>query len=276
MALNTFLSQQNAQLLWEVLLDDESIPRSINTQQTFSKVLPEFFEREKHTHTNLLEMNKNFMSLMLNLLQPHTNTNTNTNTPVSTMKKIEIGPKITFEELQAERISLFEHDLTTKQQEFTNSMTLPIPPTPVFTDNTVENIPISQMEEMIQRTIAERNFEIEKIYSQNQPPPQQDSTGTGEHDNASHNHKHISWKDDHGQKLQDDGMSSPPQQLKTGNIFSKLKISSSPLDLSQIEEKINDYTPQSTIDLINMRFDKIESQVQELLRIISEKGTAIN
>ena len=152
-----FLSKENAQILWEVIIDNESISKNSNTQQMFTKLLPEFYENEKTKQTNLLNMNKQFVSLIINLLKTNSkiiNDNNNTKT------------KITFEELQEERVSKFQEELNTKQQEFTNAMKLPVPPIPTFSDNKKDE-PLTEMEEIIRRTIAERNLEMEQIHSLN-------------------------------------------------------------------------------------------------------------
>lgn len=70
---------------------------------------------------------------------------------------------ITQEELQNDRASHFEQELNKKQQEFTSAMAVPVPTTPVFTDNT-KDTPLTEMNMIIQRTIAERNLQLDKFY----------------------------------------------------------------------------------------------------------------
>ena len=158
MSNKNFLSPANAQMLWEVLIDEESIMKDKRTQETFVKTLPEFYEREKSKpQTTLIGLNKQFISLMLNLLKqapppPRT-------IPIPPAKKI----LITQEELQNDRTSHFEQELNKKQQEFTSAMAVPVPTTPVFTDNT-KDTPLTEMNMIIQRTIAERNLELDKFY----------------------------------------------------------------------------------------------------------------
>jgi hypothetical protein len=137
-------------MLWEVLIDEESIMKDKRTQETFVKTLPEFYEREKSKpQTTLIGLNKQFISLMLNLLRQ----------AAPPAKKI----LITQEELQNDRASHFEQELNKKQQEFTSAMAVPVPTTPVFTDNT-KDTPLTEMNMIIQRTIAERNLELDKFY----------------------------------------------------------------------------------------------------------------
>jgi len=157
MSSKNFLSDANVQILWEVLIDEESIMKDKRTQETFVKTLPEFYEREKtNKQMTLIELNKQFISIMLNLLRQPPTQLAKTIPPT---KKISI----TQEELQNDRASHFEQELNKKQQEFTSAMAVPVPTTPVFTDNT-KDVPLTEMNMIIQRTIAERNLELDKFY----------------------------------------------------------------------------------------------------------------
>jgi hypothetical protein len=158
MSTKNFLSPANAQMLWEVLIDEESIMKDKRTQETFVKTLPEFYEREKSKpQTTLIGLNKQFISLMMNLLRQAPPPQVARTIPPA--KKISI----TQEELQNDRASHFEQELNKKQQEFTSAMAVPVPTTPVFTDNT-KDTPLTEMNMIIQRTIAERNLELDKFY----------------------------------------------------------------------------------------------------------------
>lgn len=150
MSNNKFLSDANVQMLWEVLIDEDSITKDRRTQEAFVRTLPEFYEREKsNPQKSLIDLNKQFISIMMKLLkqtqQPH--------------KKI----LITQEEIQLDRVSHFEQELGKKQNEFSKAMAVPLPETPVFKDN-IKDEPLSEINMIIQRTIAERNLDIEKIH----------------------------------------------------------------------------------------------------------------
>jgi hypothetical protein len=103
-------------------------------------------------------MNKNFISVAVNVIQQKPKPKQKTPSPAQSK------PKITFEELQQERVSQFEQDLSARQQEFSSAMAIPLPPTPTFSDNKKDEAkPASEMEEMMRRAIAERNLDVEKI-----------------------------------------------------------------------------------------------------------------
>lgn len=156
MSIKDFLSEPNVQMLWEVLIDEDTILKDRRTQEIFVKTLPEFYEREKtNKQTTLIGLNKQFISLMLNLLKQ---------APAQVARTIPTKKiLITQEELQNDRTAHFEQELNKKQQEFTSAMAVPVPTTPVFTDNTKDE-PLTEMNMIIQRTIAERNLELDKFY----------------------------------------------------------------------------------------------------------------
>jgi hypothetical protein len=145
-----FLSDANVQMLWEVLIDEESVIKDRRTQETFVKILPQFYDKEKSKNNTLIGLNKQFISLMMNLLV----------TPVSVAPKKVL---ITQEDLHNERASQFEQDLGKRQEEFTRAMAVPVPEAPVFTDNAKDE-PLTEINMIIKRTIAERNLELEQIH----------------------------------------------------------------------------------------------------------------
>jgi hypothetical protein len=284
MSTKNFLSPANAQMLWEVLIDEESIMKDKRTQETFVKTLPEFYEREKSKpQTTLIGLNKQFISLMLNLLRQAPPPRT---IPIPPAKKI----LITQEELQNDRASHFEQELNKKQQEFTSAMAVAVPTTPVFTDNT-KDVPLTEMNLIIQRTIAERNLELDKFYKSANKGDAENwlksaptsikeekaiekasvmktikiekndlniSLQTEElNDAASSSSKQISWGDNTTIELNE------PKQIQTNDsIFSKLKKTSAPTP-----QPTN--TPQPTMDIqtlydyVNKRFDQLEQLIRK-------------
>ena len=166
MSNNKFLSDTNVQMLWEVLIDEDSITKDRRTQEAFARTLPEFYEREKtNPQKSLIDLNKQFISIMMKLLRqavPDIPKNQLSPFPQQTQqphKKI----LITQEEIQLDRVSHFEQELGKKQNEFSKAMAVPVPEAPVFKDN-IKDEPLSEINMIIQRTIAERNLDIEKIH----------------------------------------------------------------------------------------------------------------
>jgi hypothetical protein len=158
MSVNDFLTKQNVDLLWEVIIDDDLFknkPKELINQigSIFTSQLRGFNEAEKNNSSNLMNMNKRFIGLMLNHSRSIIISNKN---PVKTRELI------TSTDLQTERMSQFEKDLSQRQNEFTSAMTLPVPPVPKFSDGNLDE-PMSEMELAIKKALEQRNYDIEQV-----------------------------------------------------------------------------------------------------------------
>jgi hypothetical protein len=161
MSTNDFLTKQNVDLLWEVIIDDDLFknkPKELINQigSIFTSHLRGFNEAEKNNSSNLMSMNKRFIGLMLNHSRSIIISNKN---PIPIQKTKDL---ITASDLQTERMSQFEKDLSQKQSEFTNAMSLPVPPVPKFSDNNLDE-PIGEMELAIKKALEQRNYDIEQV-----------------------------------------------------------------------------------------------------------------
>ena len=161
MSVNDFLTKQNVDLLWEVIIDDDLFknkPKELINQigSIFRQNLRGFNEAEKINSSNLMSMNKRFIGLMLNHSYSIINTNKNPIPPKN------LRESITSSDLQTERISQFEKDLSQKQNEFTSAMSLHVPPVPKFSDNNSDE-PIGEMELAIKKVLEQRNYDIEQV-----------------------------------------------------------------------------------------------------------------
>lgn len=169
-----FLNEDNVRLLWEVLMDENilhSKPKELIDYflQIFQKNLVPFYENERKTVAsipqNLIFFNKKYISFMMDtIVKLETQSLPSIKTAPPVKKEM-----ITYEEIQEERKTIFERELTKKRDEFQKAVALPIPPTPSFGDQILEEKPpISELERRIQQTISERNFDLEnRNYSQN-------------------------------------------------------------------------------------------------------------
>jgi len=161
MSTNDFLTKQNVDLLWEVIIDDDLFknkPKELINQigAIFRQHLRGFNEAEINNSSNLMSMNKRFIGLMLNHSYSIINASKN---PIPPQKTRDL---ITSSDLQSERMSQFEKDLSQKQSEFTNAMSLPVPPVPKFSDNNLDE-PIGEMELAIKKALEQRNYDIEQV-----------------------------------------------------------------------------------------------------------------
>ena len=158
MSTNEFLTKQNVDLLWEVIIDDDLFknkPKELINQigSIFTQNLRGFNETEKNNSSNLMSMNKRFIGIILN----HSRS-----IIVSNKNPVKTKDLITSSDLQTERISQFEKDLSQRQNEFTNAMSLPVPPVPKFSDNNLDE-PISEMELAIKKAVEQRKYDIEQV-----------------------------------------------------------------------------------------------------------------
>ena len=161
---NYFLSDANIRMLWEIILDDNVVVNKNREEVTiinniFLKVAQQFYDKEKGgLNKDLIQINKKFITIIVNIL--------NQNFPKPKPIVIHSGEPIpiTAEEIQKTRTNEFENEFNKKQEEFTRAMSLPVPEVPNFLDNAKDE-PISDLDSVIKRAIAERNMEIQKITS---------------------------------------------------------------------------------------------------------------
>ena len=108
-------------------------------------------------HGDLVMLNKAFISSILFASQQP---------PQQPHQQPQQKIPITFEELQTEKLSQFEIKLTEKEEDFKQSMARPLPQQiPNFRDKMDE--PLTEIETIIKRTIAERNYDISQIVNAN-------------------------------------------------------------------------------------------------------------
>lgn len=145
----SFLSKENIELLWDVLLDEPIIKGISKTNQdiiynAFYKNMFTFFEKEKYNNYDLITLNKKFLTQVLKALRHE-------NVKEKHIYKVE--------DIHSERQSMFEKQLAQKKADFESSILVKKPPVPNFTER-LEEDKIKGMDELIARTIAERNFDI--------------------------------------------------------------------------------------------------------------------
>ena len=165
MSNTNFLHKENINTLWDVISDEDifqGLHRDAQSQilNVFSNNIKGFFETEKTKTPRLVEINKKYIMLLLNYIKQ--NFSQKTHNKIKILEEKPVKELITYEDIQNDRKSQFEKDLGRIQDEFTNSMTLPVPEVPTFADN-YEDTPISEMDKMIQEMTAKRNYEVDQI-----------------------------------------------------------------------------------------------------------------
>jgi hypothetical protein len=162
-----FLNKENVNMLWDVISDEDifkhlSSDNKNKISQIFVDNLQGFNNSEKNKN-NLIDMNKKYIILILNFIKQQFIKNK--------VNKIQIHEElsptnqkelITYEEIQNDKKTQFERDLNRRQEEFTNAMTIPVPPVPEFNDKFKEQ-PITEIEKMVKEIANQRNYDVEQI-----------------------------------------------------------------------------------------------------------------
>jgi hypothetical protein len=165
--INLFTKKENIKMVWD-LVSDENIFRYL-TPDIQSKVhsiflnnIQGFFENERTKTTSLVDLNKKYILLILNHIrqtypyQPTTKIKIHSEPPLKEL--------ITFEEIQNDKKNQFEKDLSRRQVEFEDSMSIKAPPVPEFSDPEGKtDRPIKEMDKILKEMQAQRNYEVEQI-----------------------------------------------------------------------------------------------------------------
>jgi hypothetical protein len=303
MTIEEFKSDENIGLLWEIILDvNNGKSQSVeNIKLDFLFKVGKFIEImvvQKNEKMDCLNLNKIFITNYVGSLESQSTISNQSS--INSQKQSE-PELITFEEIQNSKRSSFEKELKLKQIDFEKSMVNPVPEVPNFKVGTIDK-PISEMEELIARTLAQRNYEIDQIHSQHMNPkeaekwlhPQETSvkaeklpiraappTTKSETNSESKieenkfSDKHVTW----GENLTFDIQEIIPHGLETTstskelpNIFSKLKMKpntnpnqSSDNQDNQISQE-NDAIKklQDDVFLINKKIDNMMSILEKL------------
>ena len=269
-----FLAKGNVETIWDVL-QDEKLPNM--NQQVFINNIKLFGEKERSSGLTLYQMNTKFIMQFKDFMekqqlqqrslkqqhQQHQQKQNNNGQNNKHNNKQHDGPirlniqesdsnySITAEELHAERIGEFEKQLSQKQNEFSSLMIQEKPEELNFSD--VKDSPIgSEMEQLIARTLQQRNFDIEQIHNQNTSTnastswlSSKDTSLKAEKkvEKSNNEDKHISWSNE----------LTSEEPIVTNNmesIFSRLK------QVKNIKEN-NEVNEVNDLKEINNKLDKI-------------------
>jgi hypothetical protein len=165
MNLANFLSKQNIDTILDVIIDEDIFKCLTNENknkivQTFGNNIKGFFEREKTNTSNVMDMNKKYIMLILNHIKQ--NFSQQTNNKIKIYDEPPVKELITYEEIQNERKSQFEKDFMKLQTNFTETMSQHIPEVPKFADDYSDK-PIGEMDKIVKEMAAKRNYEMEQF-----------------------------------------------------------------------------------------------------------------
>jgi len=296
---NEFLNKENIEMLWEIIIDENLIKSvyditSNNFKTFFLSQIQEFYIKNKLLIRDLFEFNKGFITTIIN------NTKYIKEQHKEQYKEKQLHHQkenITFKDIQMDKQSIFEKEYLQKKLDFQNEMTSYIPEPLNFKDNMDK--PIIEMEELINKTLAERNFDTEQIYKKIQPPHlstvQQKQEQQQQQQDLSSKFKYIKIDTKNVENINMKVIELPtePQnkhitwaenidtiEYKENNseynIFSKLKTN---MKLQEPIESQNTQNSQNSQDIqgLSKRFDSLEEKINELYsQIILLKNTIEN
>jgi len=150
MSSTEFLNKENIEMIWEIIIDEISPKNKNIVKKLFIEECYNFYNREKLNYKDLLSINKSFITEIIRFL------------------KSQMEPKklITYEEIKNNNINNFEIEFQQKRSDFNNYMNLNVPEKPKFNID-INDEPINEMEDLIKKTLEQRNFDIEKIVNEN-------------------------------------------------------------------------------------------------------------
>jgi len=278
MSNQNFIKENNISTLWDVIADEDvfkflSRDNQINVFKIFNDNIKGFFETERVNETNLINMNKKYILIILNYIKK--NYPNNMPNKIKIFQDSETKEAITYEEIQNEKKSQFEMNLAKRQEEFTKAMSIDIPKTPEFKDNFIDE-PINQMEEMIKEITAKRNYDIEQVAHLQQQDnkwlkPQETSIKNeklffssqnqgdikenqpqNKYKNQEQKEKIVTWGENE--------VFLPEEQEENENIFKKLKTVK-----NTNEKNFNDrlIIIEEKIEIYNKKIDKILDLLQK-------------
>ena len=175
--MNTFVSNQNKELLYNLLLKNGyfsnlSDAYLSNVHTEFEKYISSI--ENKHRELPLVEKNKKFMQITIkyisNLKKSSDHTTSLVDLPSPPSNNIQ--EIYTAQDIKQQNLNSFKTDLTKIQNDFNDSMKLKTPENVSFNDTDVEDRPIENMEDILAKTIAERNLIVQNIQYDSSIPPE--------------------------------------------------------------------------------------------------------
>jgi hypothetical protein len=164
MPIRQFVKQENINMIWEVISDEEIfqfLSRDIqgSIYNLFINNIQGFFDTEKTKTTSLVEINKKYILLILNNIKKTYPIQPN---KIKIHNDSQSKDLITYEEISDNKKSQFENDYNKRQEDFEDAMTIKAPSVPEFADKKTDK-PIKEMDKILKEMQSQRNYEVEQI-----------------------------------------------------------------------------------------------------------------
>jgi hypothetical protein len=292
-----FLSKQNVSMLWDIISDEDLFKFLSRENQNkmlniFSENLKAFFDAETRNKSSLIDMNKKYIIITLNIIKQNFQKQPNKIKILEEISQNSQKNLITYEEIQNEKKSQFEKDLNKRKEDFTSLLSVSVPPVPEFKDK-YDNAPITEMENLIKEITAQRNYDIEQINKTKNITPGHDNwlktqetsikkekfdmvrkNNTNENE-IKHNivnniklnitndidQKNVTWGNN---EIINYETNETNETNNEENIFNKLKKIH--ISKKTVNERFKDISPdiKQNISLIVERIDKISDEINQL------------
>jgi len=180
-----YITVENQTLLWKTINRSPQLANNtiaINREQWFSNIIKQFYEKintPSLSIAGLKALNQQTIAHMVGDLKriesqystpsvSYDNQLSTTNSQTSNLNGPSISSPygISNGETPQTRMSMYADQFNARQQEYTNMVNPPTPPIANFTEK-VEEEPITNMDELLQQQIKQREYDI----AQARPPP---------------------------------------------------------------------------------------------------------
>jgi hypothetical protein len=227
-----------------------------------------------------MEMNKKYILLILNFIK--------TTYSGTSINKIVIHPEpeersITSEERQQDRMTQMNRELSLLEEDFKNSITLPIPSAPNFTDD-IEETPIAEMERAVKEMAEQRKYDMDQINKNTsislhdtewlQPqktslkPQIMNNNNTNNNNNNTNNAKlkHIHWADETNNNIGNiDNIQITIEEKEEQSIFAKLK------KVEKVEtEKSRITILEENVKTLDFKLEKMNESLMKIMSMLNK------
>ena len=173
--MNLYTSSENQKLLWDTISKVNLFQSIPDKNKWFQSIIGHFYDLYKNKPFNkhdLRNLNKETITFMISKLkqekqfQPSNYSFENTfnqNTALSNFNHIQTNKNETHNFIQDEKQHELDNQFQLRQQEYGQLLTKPNAPEIDFRENTQEDKPIENMEELLERQMREREYDIQPI-----------------------------------------------------------------------------------------------------------------
>ena len=267
MSVSYFLHNANVSLMWDVIADEDvfkntSLEFKKNVFQLFTANLNEFYKTEHANTTQLVDLNKKYILLVMNYIttivarMKQADRSTDAFSAAAAAAAAAAAPMqqlVTFEDIQNDRKSKFEQDLCKRQEEFTSSMSSNAPPLPNFSDTMSEHEDNVPVEQAVQNIIAQRNYDVDQL--------RQRETSPGK------------WLNSQETSLKKDKLQQQQQQQQQSSVVQHIQIdTSSLLETSAIKMIVDLNLNDSSQKKVTWGADELfEHRLQEDVGVVTQE-----